>query len=660
MSLIANTQRSEQLFGIAKGKRASSKKVLVVSKFKPTYLLFYVPSLSSYIWAVFKRAVLTKADYQDLVAHIILKLQQSKILRKRRWALKQVGGARTEEARFTHLKSTADTIYGICVEWDISKDKLGAATTRMVYNPEQSLSSAFLEKPDIKTNAQFVLVTLPIVKAGERVNAPITDIASVRQFRKSSYSSDLADIEVDIVAAASHILYCDPACCSITVFTIMGRKITFWHFLRSHIAVAYFDYHKHPENFICFLIFMMFASRKELGYDPTVTRVLDAEGKTQGDNGLKTFGQTQTIKASWKFKRKYLIPFGNWTRLACPLKNVPKIALDVAVEFNSVPKHNFCVMYYSASNGYGHKYILRQPLPLQARTHRRVVFKEECQCFDKLSNYADIALRMAQLVQGLEYMCLAGYLHHDINLGNCLFLVSQRQLKISDLEFARPYNVPYTEEGFTGTPGFMAVEYEKGMHSFNNTKENPAREPFFRYNFAHNLKAALWIYVWFLATGVSSDRCGFVTDVARKAVAKLYERVPEGAVLVAGLSCFDVLKRMYQNIKATEPLDPDIPNIMRWNPKFFERRYYQCLYDGFMDIHARLAGVKREMQVEEDKMEDDENENNDKEVNDEMEGDNDNMEGDSAEMEEDKKDIDNPSKRLHLLRLPTPQGVEVV
>ncbi|KAF8877009.1 hypothetical protein CPB85DRAFT_1443711 [Mucidula mucida] len=175
--------------------------------------------------------------------------------------LETVGGARTEEARFTHLKSTADTIHGICVEWDIGKDKLGAATTRMVCNPEQSLSSAFLEKPDIKTNAQFVLVTLPIVEAGERANTPITDIASVDS------SESLVTIEVDIVAAASHILYCDPACRSMTVFTIMGRKMTFWHFLRSHIAVAYFDYHKHPENFICFLIFMMFASREELGYD---------------------------------------------------------------------------------------------------------------------------------------------------------------------------------------------------------------------------------------------------------------------------------------------------------------------------------------------------------------------------------------------------------
>ncbi|KAF8878394.1 hypothetical protein CPB85DRAFT_1259550 [Mucidula mucida] len=315
-----------------------------------------------------------------------------------------------------------------------------------------------------------------------------------------------------------------------------------------------------------------------------------------------------------------------------------KIALDVAVKFNSVPKHNFCVMY-------GHKYILRQPLPLQAKTHRRVVFKEECQCFDKLSNYADVTLGMAQLVRGLEYMCLAGYLHHDISLGNCLFLVSQRQLKISNLEFARPYNAPYTEEGFTGTPGFMAVKYEKGMHSFDKTKENPAREPFFRYNFVHDLEAALtvWWYCNQLVMGGSSDRCGFVTDAA---IAELYEQVPEGAVLVAGLSCFDVLKRMYQDIEATQPLDPDRPcKGAREEDNVEEDK----------DKVEKNKDKVEENKVEENKVEEVE------EVNDDMKGDNDDMKGDNAEMEEDKEDIDNPSKiRHHLFRLPTPQGVEVV
>lgn len=59
---------------------------------------------------------------------------------------------------------------------------------------------------------------------------------------------------------------------------------------------------------------------------------------------------------------------------------------------------------------------------------------------------------------------------------------------------------------------------------------------------------------------------------------------------MAGLSCFDVLKRMYQDIEATQPLDPDVLGMMRWDLKFFKQRYYQCLYNGFMDIYGWLTG----------------------------------------------------------------------
>ncbi len=134
----------------------------------------------------------TDTEHDDLVVHVLSKLQQSKILRKRRWALKQVGGARTEEARFTYLKSIADVIHDVCVDWDAGKDKLGAAIARMVYNPEQSMSSAFLEKSDIKTNTQFVLVSSSTSKArGQRANVPITDISSVGRFRKSEVYQDV-------------------------------------------------------------------------------------------------------------------------------------------------------------------------------------------------------------------------------------------------------------------------------------------------------------------------------------------------------------------------------------------------------------------------------------------------------------------------------------
>ncbi|KAF8875539.1 hypothetical protein CPB85DRAFT_1206319, partial [Mucidula mucida] len=69
------------------------------------------------------------------------------------------------------------------------------------------------------------------------------------------------------------IIETDPCRRFMNAFTIEGMTMTLWHFSRSHIAISErFDYHKTPEPFIRFVIFMTFASRAELGYDPTVTR----------------------------------------------------------------------------------------------------------------------------------------------------------------------------------------------------------------------------------------------------------------------------------------------------------------------------------------------------------------------------------------------------
>ncbi len=70
-----------------------------------------------------------------------------------------------------------------------------------------------------------------------------------------------------------------------------------------------------------------------------------------------------------------------------------KIALDEVIEYNSVPECDFHAMHYAASED-----MWQTPCRLYAKTHRRVIFEEECQCIHKLSSYADVALGMAQLV----------------------------------------------------------------------------------------------------------------------------------------------------------------------------------------------------------------------------------------------------------------------
>ncbi len=236
----------------------------------------------------------------------------------------------------------------------------------------------------------------------------------------------------------------------------------------------------------------------------------------------------------------------------------------------------------------------------------------------------------------------------------------------------------------------MAVEYQNEMHYFNQLDEQLGQKPFFQYNSSHDLKAAIWIYVsfifktlpdcinaaatariqsnvWFYCDELKTEgfplRRGFVMHAARSALAELYERVPGGVVLVAGLSCFDVLKTMYRDIEATELLDPDIRYITWGDPKFFERRYYQSLYNGFMDVHAWLAGVgysailpqKFKRAAAQRACEDDGNNEE------EDEEDDDTMEDDTMEVDKKEDDNNDSSKiTLHFFRLLTPQGVEVV
>ncbi|KAF8891895.1 hypothetical protein CPB85DRAFT_1331961, partial [Mucidula mucida] len=104
--------------------------------------------------------------------------------------------------------------------------------------------------------------------------------------------------------------------------------------------------------------------------------------------------------------------------------------------------------------------------PHKKRTHRRIVFAELCHTLYRVSTYAAFTKGLAQLVYGLEYMRLAGFVHRDISPGNCL--IFEGQTKISDLEYTRPYAAPGHGAAPLpyGTPGFMAVEYQMQKHEF--------------------------------------------------------------------------------------------------------------------------------------------------------------------------------------------------
>ncbi|KAF8891901.1 hypothetical protein CPB85DRAFT_1440947 [Mucidula mucida] len=127
-----------------------------------------------------------------------------------------------------------------------------------------------------------------------------------------------------------------------------------------------------------------------------------------------------------------------------------------------------------------------------------------------IRDYADFTFALTQLVQGLERVHLAGFIHYAISPGNCLLSRTKRRfLTLNLLALIMLLRVQAIAlSPFTGTPPvFMAVEYQVGQHLFEpllpfNFKgrtrpgmpEPPAKKnkaPWFRFNFLHDLESVL-------------------------------------------------------------------------------------------------------------------------------------------------------------------------
>ncbi|KAF9034227.1 hypothetical protein BDZ89DRAFT_1130774 [Hymenopellis radicata] len=168
---------------------------------------------------------LTKTDYDDLVVHVLVRLKQSKTIKKGRWDKTRID-FRLEDETFAHLQPIADEIHDLCLQWDKDKGKLGKATARMKYDSSRPMCCEYLDEDRLKTNAYFFLVESSTTGVyGDR--APLVDLTSVGRFRK--FVNNRAETEFDIVAAASLILEADECRRFMTAFTVEGNKMSFWH-----------------------------------------------------------------------------------------------------------------------------------------------------------------------------------------------------------------------------------------------------------------------------------------------------------------------------------------------------------------------------------------------------------------------------------------------
>ncbi|KAF8875545.1 hypothetical protein CPB85DRAFT_540785 [Mucidula mucida] len=567
-------------------------------------------------------------QYDMLVNNIFKELKEAGLLTKDGWTELKID-ARTEDATFENLCLIIDKIHDICIEWEKGHGKhFSKATARLQCDARRRTNSE-INGGSMMMDAHFVLTESTTPGPPTNSLPDTADVSGPAEFKK--LLSARGENEFKLAGNVGHTMANDPCRWFVIAFTIEDQEMRFWYFSRSHIAIGEaFDNHENPMHFIRFVIFMTFANRVQLGYDPTVVRIRDGAGniryrfqvngkfylseiaaideesardivtratrvwgveEVDPNTNLPINGEKLVLKDVWLFddaKGEKAIQDDIFAQLRkLDVKVAERIAAgqsyadlgvdryypppqtletnarsyfltimedevvligseqDVApapgqpcVPFVYVDVDRSATVLPPAVRGAGRSGVdgtpPQQPQPPtpqvavhKARVHCRVIFREHCKRLDALFDYGDYTLAICQLLEGLNFLRLAGYVHRDISPGNVLFVKNEKgalQIKISDLEYARSYGAESSNATpLTGTPGYMAVEYQLLCHLFlPETTAPPQSKPdfsnfdfenadelntpvyevkkskpsprWFRFNFLHDVESALWLY----------------------------------------------------------------------------------------------------------------------------------------------------------------------
>ncbi|EIW79661.1 hypothetical protein CONPUDRAFT_106308, partial [Coniophora puteana RWD-64-598 SS2] len=458
-----------------------------------------------------------------------------------------------------------------------------------------------------------------------------SDVVAIGEVKLGTGADDKRDNELKVTGGATEILYNDPCRRFVNGFTIESNLMRLWHFERSHVWISdSFDFHKEPQVFIQFLLYLLFSSPKELGFDPTVRRYI-RKVPMHSQATEQTGDPPQPDEHRWEIAYRYQV--GNQfflaegppiyeeaahrvTSRATRVWRARKMTLpdptdgqdyelsqeqyvvkdaylyeDAALESNILgrimsalravegvdpdTRRKYCedapryFMHYEldevvklpnenedwaeddlTSDNSANKRTTSTPTPslrcphpesachssshhnefhprpfnsgagkttfsqqalFRRRKHVRTVFTQVCQSMYELDDWETFLRCMKDVTQALYYMRLAGWVHRDISGGNILWDPVASQARLSDLEYARPYEeVGEAHDSRPGTLAFMAVEYQERRYIFNpiaNRRkpmdvvkfQQPRNIPRpFAYNFYHDLESLMWLYIWFM------------------------------------------------------------------------------------------------------------------------------------------------------------------
>ncbi|KAF5364010.1 hypothetical protein D9756_001069 [Leucocoprinus leucothites] len=100
------------------------------------------------------------------------------------------------------------------------------------------------------------------------------DAAVIAEFKKKATHDEIQKNRSQLVSAASHVMNDDPRRMWMYGITIEDERVSLWYFSRSHsMKSESFDFTRDFKTFVHTFVSFLFATKAEMGFDPTVHRV---------------------------------------------------------------------------------------------------------------------------------------------------------------------------------------------------------------------------------------------------------------------------------------------------------------------------------------------------------------------------------------------------